>query len=273
MAKVWTIIWRTIKDRKISLITYIIVSILIVVMYVAIFPIFQEQSKSFTEILKAYPESLWKALGSSSSSLQMMSDIQAFLSLEAYGMFWVVVLCFMFIGIAGGALAAEIEKGTMEILLSLPIARLKLFFSKYLMGVLALIVFVIVSVFSAIPIAAAFGIPTIPQNYLTMALAGFMLGLAIFSIAMMFSAIFSEKSKVFFMTGGLIILMYLANVVSALITQLENLKYFSFFHYYNAADALVHNNIDLWAYPVFLGTIIVCTAIGAYVFEKRDIAV
>jgi len=53
--------------------------------------------------------------------------------------------------------------------------------------------------------------------------------------------------------------------------NLDSLKYISFFHYFSA-DVLFSGTIDKLGVWIFVLTIVVGVAIGAVVFNKRDIA-
>ena len=51
------------------------------------------------------------------------------------------------------------------------------------------------------------------------------------------------------------------------------LKYFSFFHYYNAPDALAKNSIAPETFIVFISIAVIATALAAFWFSRRDAAV
>jgi len=264
----WTIFWRIIKDRRTIFLVYILVNIGLLWMYIGLFPAFKSQSAAMTEMLKAYPESFMKAFNFDIASF---NTIEGFLSTEQFSFMWPLLVILMTIGFAGTAFAGEIEKGTIEVLLSQPVSRLKLFISRYLAGLFSLIVFVLFSIFSAIPIMKIYDINFKLENFATLALLAFLFGLAIYSIGMFLSAIFSDKGKVFFISGGLLVLMYVLNIVSALKDSLADLKYGSFFYYFNASRALSHNQIDNWSYLIFIATAVVLAIVGSIYFTKRDV--
>lgn len=264
------IFWQTIKDRKISLIVYCIAVVLMVWMYVAMFPSIQEQAESMNQLMESYPEGLLKAFGIEEL---VFDTVERFLSMEQFSFVWPIMVMFLMISLAGVSLAGEVEKGTIEILLSRPVSRIKIFFARYLAGIFTLAVFTACSAFAAIPLAKLHGIDYAAENYFMVAIICFLFGWAIFSIAMMLSAIFSERSKVYMLTGGLLILMYVLNIIAALKEGLADLKYISFFYYYDYVEALVRNNIELLPVVVFCAVAVVCTAIGVFWFNKRDVAI
>lgn len=264
----WTVFWRSLKDRRVLLLIYTLSSVILLWMYVAFFPAFKDQSAAMEKMLEAYPESLMKAFN---FDIKSFTTVEGFLSTEQFSMMWPLLLILMLVGFAGASIAGEIEKGTIELLISQPISRAKLFLSRYLAGVLMLLIFVVFSIFAAIPLAEAYNINFKADNFVTMAVLGFIFGLSIFSLGMFFSSIFSDKGKVFFATGGLLVVMYVLNIVSSIKESLVDLKYFSVFYYFNPSKALVYHQIDNWAYLVFISSAFILTILGLIIFTRRDI--
>ena len=259
---------RTIKDRKISLFMYCIAGIGFLWMYVLLFPSIQKQGESFLELMKGYPEGLMKIFGIEEFSFL---TIESFLAIEQFSFIWPILVIFLLVSTAGTALAGEIEKGTIEIMLASPTSRRHIFGGRYLAGVFALLIFTVCSVFAVIPLAEIHNVDYLLKSYIAMALMGFLFGLAVFSFAMLLSAISSERSRVYMITGSILIVMYVLNVVSMLKESLSYLQYFSFFHYYDPHSALVGSTVSGVAILVFIIVVIVCTVAGAILFSTRDI--
>jgi ABC-2 type transport system permease protein len=262
---------RTLKDRKLSLFIYSLSMVGITEIYMALFPTFSSRQDEMSKLLDLYPEQMFKALGMDKSNFTL-TKIESFLATEQYSLTWPIIVIIMAISFAGTQLAGEIEKGTIETLLSQPISRLKLYFSKYFAGVIYLTTFTLVSVYAVVPLAAIHNVSYNLANIHKMAALGLLFGIAIYSIAMLASSIFSEKGKSNFAVGGALILMYVANIVSAFKDNLKNLKYVSFFHYYDYSAALVKGTVEAKSVWVFLGVIVVATILGAIWFSRRDIA-
>ncbi len=265
----WAIVWRVFKDRWVQLLIYSGISFFLVWMYVALFPIIRDQAEGLKVLLETYPESFTEAFNVDEAFL---NTIGGFLSAEQYSLIWPIFVIVIASSLGGTAIAGEIEKGTIEVLLAQPISRLKLFFAKYFSGVIILAIFTFISVFSIVPLAAIHDIDYELINFSNFFIIALLFSLATYSIAMFFSSIFSQKGRVYFMTAGVIMLMYVANIVAVLKDNLTDLKYASYFNYFDSADVLVHNNIDDLAYWIFIGSIIVFTAAGALIFNRRDIA-
>jgi len=261
---------RFLRDKWVSLLIYSIASIGMMWMYVAMFPSILAQSESYSKLAEAFPEAMLKAFGIDSF---VLDSIEKFLSLEHLSMVWPLMIILLSVAFAGNAIAREIDKGTIEHLLARPVSRMKIFFGRYIAGLLALVVFVVLSMYAIIPIAAIHDISYLLSHFSTAVFLGLLFGWAIFSAAMMLSSFFSDKGKVAMLIGGLLILMYVLNIISGIKENLQNLQYLSFFHYFATNDALVKNVIGTESIIVFAGAAIVCTIIGAWRFIRRDIAV
>lgn len=264
--------WRTIRDRKYSILAYFLASVAFLWMYVALYPQIRDQAQNFSKLLEAYPESLMKAFNIDPNQM-LFSTIEPYLAMEQFNFVWPIMLFAFFIAWGGSAIAGEVEKGTIEMLLAQPILRLKIFMAKYLAGLLAMVLFTAVSIYSVIPLAKIYHISYDLPHYWTLFTVGSLLGWAVFSLAFFFSSLFSDKGKAYFLTSGILVVMYVLNILANLRENLRGLKYFSFFYYYDPGRALVDGRIDNWAYLVFFGAIIMFSALTILIFQKRDISV
>lgn len=265
------LIERTIRDRVKTLLAYAVIAVALIWMFVAFFPTIAEQSEHFSELMAGYPETFLKAFGVE-KGMMIFSTIESFLAVEHYSLMWPLLLIVLLISFGSAALAGEVEKGTVEILLAQPLSRFKVFFAKYFAGLLLLSIFVLFSVFSLAPLAQIYKIDfCLAKSWKMMVVGGFF-GLSIFSLTMMLSAFLSERGRVASISGGILLLMYALNILAKLRENLENLKYFSLFHYYDYNAALLENRIDFSNILTFLAVSLICTLTGLFVFVKRDIA-
>ncbi len=264
------IFWRTIKDRKISLLIYCLSGIGLLFMYAGIFPAMQDQAEEFNKLLENYPESFLAAFDVSAN---VFSTIEGFLAVEQFSFVWPLMMMFMMIGLAAGAISGGIERGTIELPLARPISRAKYFLGQYLAGAFNLLVFTLVSILAAIPVAEIIGIEYQASNYFKMSLMSFLFGLAVLSMSFLFSALFSERSKTYAISAGILVGTYILDLVAKLKESLGNLKYLSFFHYYDASGTLVEGTLDELAIVAFVAFSIFCFCLALVRFIKRDITV
>jgi len=241
----------------------------IVFMFVGMYPSILEQADKLESLAEAYPESLLKALGIEDLKFD---TIEKFLGMEYYSIFWPIAMIVLVIGLAGSVIAREIENGTIEYTLAKPISRQGIFISKYIGGFLVIAIFTFISVYSIVPIATIAGVDYDASAQLAMFGLALLASLAVYSLAMMFSAIFSERGMVSLVVGVTMILMYIMSIASKLIDQVEWLQYASFFYYFDYNAALTERVISMASLFVFVEVIIITTIIGILWFEKRDIS-
>lgn len=261
---------KDLYQRRWAIIGFCLGAFLFLLLYVSIFPSFQRESSKFNEVLESYPKALLEAFNIDQLNLNTLSG---YVSAEHFSLVWPLMAIFFALSLSGQALAGEIEKGTMAMLLSLPLGRSKIYQSKYLAGMIAILLFVVISIFSLIPLASIFNLSVSVGNVAKIALLSTFFSMAIFSVGMLFSAIFSEKSRVYFITGGILLIMYTANIVSGLIQSMDKLKYISYFHYYQPDKAIVQGRLFISSFIVFGLTTVLLYFLSIYIFKNRDISV
>lgn len=248
----------------------IAISIIFVWMFVAMYPSFKDQADKFAEVMDAYPTAFIEAFGIEPEGL--FSSVEAFMAAEHFSLMWPIMILVIVVAFASGAIAGEIEKGTIEILLAQPISRLKLYWGKFISGMFSLLLFVLISNSSIIVFSILYGVEYQLSNLALISVVGFLFGFAIYGLTFLFSSILSTRGVTSSMSAGIVLIMYGLNIVAKLQESLESLKYISFFHYYDFNQAVVHNEIALENIVVLLGVGIIASLFGFYFFEKRDIA-
>jgi len=264
----WAVFSRIFKDRRVLLLIYTLSALAVLVMYISLFPSFSKQSASLEQLLKSYPESFMKAFN---FDIKSFTTVEGYLATEQFSFMWPLLVILMSVGFASTCFAAEIEKGTIEIILSQPISKMKIFISRYLAGLSNLIIFTFVSIYAVIPLSRLWNISYNGENIWRMILLAFLFAWAIYSIGILCSSIFSDRGKVYFVSATVLVVMYVLNILASIKDSISNVKYLSFFYYFNPQKALVYGQIDHWAYLVFAGVIFICTIFGMIYFIKRDI--
>lgn len=267
-----TIVLRTLKDCLGTTLAYCAGSIIFLWMYIGLFPYIKDQAVALSGLLDAYPKGFMEAFGITNLQDQF-AHLGSFLSTEMFSLMFPIMLVALVVGLATSALAGEVEKGTIELLLSQPISRLELYFGKYLAATKSLALFVAVSVFSIAPLAAIYHADFDWGSLVRFAVIAFLFGLSILSLGFLASSLFSDKGKPSFSVTGVVIVMYVLNVIAGLKPSLVNLKYVSLFHYYDPASTLGAGALlDARAVWVFIGISAVATILGALWFNHRDLA-
>lgn len=262
-----TIAIRVLRDKKTTLAVYCIVSILLLWMYMALFPSIQKQAGQLGQFTQSLPEGLNKVFGFGDIDF---TNLEGFLTLEYFNFLWQFLTIFLSVSFMG-SLAQDMQRGTMDFVLSRPVSRLKVFIGRVWGTALAVFIFTVVSILSVVPLSELHGIEYRFSHYITTAVVGFFFSISIVGIASMFSALFSDRGRAYMLSGGILLAMYVANIVANLKEGLEDLKYLSIFHYFDPQQALVEGEVSISAVSVFFGIAIAAMFIGALVFKRRDI--
>ncbi len=73
--------------------------------------------------------------------------------------------------------------------------------------------------------------------------------------------------------GGGVLAMYVINIVATTQEKYDFIQYLSFFYYYDHEAAILQNSLAASNIIVFSVVAIVATVIGAWWYNKRDVAV
>lgn len=263
---------RMLRDKYKTFIGYLLTAVAFLEMYVALFPSIRQQAGQFDQMLKSFPPALFKAMNMDPNTLSFAS-LEAFLSTEYMSFLWPIMAIIFAISLANYISVNEVEKGTMEMLISLPVNRVRVFMERYSAGLLILAGFSAVSLLGAIPLAGLHGISYISNNYVTAAVGSFFFVWAVYSLAILFSVIFSEKGRASMASGGILIVMYVISIIANLQDSLKNIQYFSFFHYFNGSDLLAKGIYPGHSLFVLGGFAVVATVVALLWFNRRDLSV
>lgn len=261
---------RMLKDKWKSLLIYTVTALALAEMYVAMYPALKDALGSMEELLKAFPEGFMEAFGFDASELTFQT-VESLLATELFNLMWPIVAIIMVVSLATYSIVGDIEKGTIEIVLSQPVSRLRIFTARVMGSLTILTAFAFGSVYGIIPLTMMHNIEYNLEGYWYMSLLGTMFVFGVYGIAILFSALFSEKGRATFGVVGVLLAMYAVSIASGLRESIENLQYTSFFHYLNPADALIREEFVEYSVYMFLGVGIVGMTLALIRFMTRDI--
>jgi hypothetical protein len=232
----------------------------------AFYPTIVENAARFEEMMSVYPRELMAAFGITGS----LGDPGVFLNAYVFQFLWPLVAAIAGI-ILGTRVAADADRSFLELPLSTRLPRL-----RYLAAGIAGQI-VAVAVLAALTIAAVWVVDLfIEPDFATerLVLAGIhaiTLGLAIAGATTLLAVIFLDRGRAAGLAAGMLILMYLANVIAELSADLRWLANLSAFHYFDLRQV-----IDTGAYPVADSALFLAVAIGGWLlallaFRRRDL--
>lgn len=194
----------------------------------------------------------------------------------AVGMFHPVVLALETAAallVASSSGASELERGTLDLVLSRPVGRIEMLAAKIAAGLTVLTLVVSGGIAGTfIAKATVPGVRDLPVAPTLIAFAGSWLLFAVFT--MFAFAVFSTaslRSRALGVAAGTTVGMFFLNFVALLFDQVSWMQYFTPFHYFSAANIL-ESRPYLADLGLLAGLATVCTVIAIRIFSRRDLA-
>ena len=194
----------------------------------------------------------------------------------AFGLNHPLVLVILFIGaiaIPSRHIAGEAETGTLELVLSFPVKRIKLLLNLYV----AAMVFLFLIIFCGL-CASVLSIGMFHQLkfalFIKMLKIGFnlwLLSVLIMTMTMVVSSFEKEGNKVSIRVAGIVLVFYLLHYLSSWWEAIEFIKPFNIFSYYQPEDLMTGRRSFLLHAAVLSSLILLCFLISAFQFNRRDI--
>jgi ABC-2 type transport system permease protein len=258
--KVPVLVAQGLADRKRSLLIWILSIGLLCVAIVAIYPSIED---TLSDVMDSYPEGLKEAF-----AVEDLNTPGQYFHAELLGLILPLALAWFAIRAIARDLSGSAEKSYLDVLLAAPVSRRQLVATSFLGTAIEL---------TAIMLSAA-AVTAITASLLGVDLslgdsvAGMinMLPLALFfaGFAILITGFRVQSAIVTGLATGLLILMYIVDVIGKLAPDLDFLRYASVFRYYGMA---IEDGIDPAAFLGVTAVAVLLSAIGALLFDRRDL--
>ncbi len=249
------------RDRRRSLLAWGLPLGLMSALEAMIFPSVED---SLSKAIQDYPAALKEAFG-----IAELSTVEQFLDAEMLSLIVPLAVGYLAARSIASALSGAAESGRLDVLLSAPVSRRRLVAAGFLAtavelaGVLAVAV-VVTMAGSAL---AGAGLP------FGLALAGFAdvwpLALLFAGLGIVVTGLSLRTPIVTGSVAGVLVGMYVADLVGRLDGGLDWIRYASVFRYYGKA---IENGIDPLSFLGVTTVAVAVAALGTLLFERRDLA-
>jgi ABC-2 type transport system permease protein len=248
-------------DRRRSVLAWGLPLGLMSAFIVAIFPSVED---SISKAVEGYPQGLKEAFG-----IGQLSNVEQYQQAEMLSLIVPLAMGYLAVRAIASGLTGAAESGRLDVLLSAPVSRSRLVAAGFLATPVELAVVLLVT-----------GLLTGLGSVL--AGAGLDAGAAaegfanVWPLALLFAGFgaiatgFSLRTSV--VTGsvaGLLVAMYVVDLVGRLDPDLSGLRYVSVFKYYGNA---IEDGIEPLAFAGVTLAACLLAALGAWLFERRDLA-
>jgi ABC-2 type transport system permease protein len=228
---------------------------------VAIFPSIED---SISKLVERYPVGLKEAFG-----IGQLSNVEQYLQAEMLSLIVPLALGYLAVRAVASGLAGAAESGKLDVLLSAPVSRRRLCAAGFLATAaeLAAVLLIIGIVTGVGSLLAGAGLQAGP------AAAGFA---NVWPLALLFAGLgvvacaFSLRTSV--VTGavaGVLVAMYVIDLVGKLDPGLDWVRDGSVFRYYGNA---IENGIEPLAFCGVTAAAVALAALGGWLFDRRDIS-
>lgn len=225
-----------------------------------------------TSYLNEFPPEMLAAFGMSSSVLGSSEISYAgFMSFEFFPWFGVALVVYALVA-SGSQIAGEVERGSIDVVLSAPVPRWVFALSKYLGLLVPLLLIGLSCVLFSIVAGLIQGVELPVARFLYVGIIMGMLGGAFASVGVLFSVLWLSSQRAQIALAVIVIGQYVMDVVSKISDDWEFLGRYSLFNYYDVG-LLLEGFEWTWAPLIIYGAVAALGLIAALVlFERRDLA-
>lgn len=233
------------------------------------YPILKDNARIFDDYMKIFPKELLAAFGMTGS----LADPGIFFSTYVGGMLWPITAAIAAIVLATRPVAADVERGWAEVALATPVTRTRWLVAAIASQALVLGGLAVATVGGVLVIGRLLGADFDPGRFALAGVVLWLFGCAIAGVASLVAAATLSRGIGAGVTAGILILMYLVNVVAQVKVDLAWLANLGAFKYLLVAD-LIDTGVVPWSSVAAFAVV----AIGAWaaslvVFARRDLLV
>jgi ABC-2 type transport system permease protein len=233
----------------------------------AMYPVFQQNQALLDEYMKVFPKELWAAFGMTGT----LTDPGVFFNTYIASWLWPIVAAIAGIIIATRATAADVERGWVEQPLATPLRRTSLALASILDQAAALLVIAVATVAGLAAVGIAVGAPFDAGRFLLAVPSLFAFGAAIAAVTMLLAVLTLSRGRAAGVVAGLLIAMYLLNVVVQIQPDFEALGYLGLFHYLDTAEIISDGAVPWGDLAVLAAIALAGWGLATWRFRTRDL--
>ncbi len=261
---------------RVGVLSWSVVLVLWALLVVWIYPSLGDTGVNFEDYLDAMPEQLRASMGiAGEAESALMFDAGAFtylgfLNVEYIS--WLPLLLGIYAVVyCGGLISKEVERGTLDMVLSQPVERTTFLLSK-LAGFLTLTLAATAASTAAVLLGAlTIGEDANLSNVVAVHAVSFLLVAAIAGYSTLASCVSLDPGRSLAVAGVLTALTYFANVLGSAIGAVGWVKYVSLFYYYDSLQVIAQGEVNWTGIGVYVAVFAATTAAAVLVFRRKDL--
>ncbi len=260
------IFFRELRANLKSLIIWCVVLVLLVIGGAAKFTAYYHDP-SMLAVLDALPKGMVDAL-----------ELKAFNLTTVTGFYGIMMIYYALMGGIAAAMwgsdsiSKEERDKTVEFSLVLPVSRGRVVTGKLLAALVNCIIFVLVTWGVSLAVAQQFQPEQDFNKFLTLEMAGmFIIELIFLAVGLLLGCSMKQYKQSGNIAIGVILVTYFLSVMSGMQANLDFLKYFSPFKYFDAGVLLRSGKLDPMYILLSAAIIAVCVIAAYWTYNKRDL--
>ncbi len=263
-----SVLMKTLRDGRRAFAWWTIGIAGLVALMVAVFPTVRD-NEELNDLVQEYPEAL-KGFIAFGGEVDYLSG-PGYLGSELFSFMVPLLFLIAAVGAGAGAIAGEEDRGTLDLLLSAPVSRVRVALEK--LGALAIEVAGLGAVLFA---CLALGAPVVDMDVATGKLgaacaSAVALSLVFGGLAFGLGAATGHRVLAIGVAVALAVVTYVVNGLAPLVPAFEAVQELTPFYQYAAADPL-RAGLDVWRAVLLLGLGTLFGLVGVAAFTRRDIA-
>lgn len=197
----------------------------------------------------------------------------AYMALELYGSFFMLLFGGVLAYTAGSSIARNIEDGTIDITLARPISRTRFYLEKWAAMLISIVIIIATSLLTAWLCTLFFSNATLDWQWFLLAnidVAAMLFVVA--GIGLLVSAAMSAGRTAGGVATLVVVLWYLFQTFGTAGDQLSALKYFGPYYYAPSSQVITAEQwTDPWKLLVPMAAGLIAGLVGLVLFQRRDI--
>ncbi|NLW11812.1 MAG: ABC transporter permease subunit [Clostridiaceae bacterium] len=254
------------KNWLLLLIFFAVLTMYITIMIAMFDP---DDMEAITSMLELFPADLMTAMGFS----QFITDLTSYLASWLYGLLMQSMPMVYCIILGNRLVAKKVDNGSFASYLSTPVSRTRIIVTQGLYALISVIAL----------FAAVFGVGVATSElllpglldmdmFLQLNITTMLVSMSVMMICFFFSCLFNDSSLSTGFGAGLPIVFLLANMLGGTSKDLEVLKKFSLFGWYDPIE-LVRGDMDWTINLIYIALVIVLFIASVLIFRRRQLPI
>jgi len=264
----WTVFRSMLQLRRTSLFWYSFGIALYGWFMVAFFPLVEENLEYMEVFETVFTDEMLALFGGAGLNF---GTLGGFLSIEYLSLIWVFIVGAAAITFAAGALGGAVDDGTMELTLAQPVSRMQVVFARYLAlaAYAAALNFVTVASIYLPGLLHGVDVPLDAMGLLFV--IGWLVTMAIAGLAYAVSALSSGGGRTIGISLGVLVAMWLADVLGNISERFDWLSDFTLFHYWKPDIVIDDVTVAGEAWAIFGIAALLFFVLAVWAFRRRDV--